>query len=99
MIGVSRKPSLSNSALMARTRPSIMSLGATMSAPAAYHHPPGHYVNGRIHFDVTTNPMPLAQIGILLAAYPTVRGTLQASGSGDIDLSPDAQIGRASWRE
>ena len=61
------------------------------SLTASYHHPPGHYGNGRIHFDVTTNPMPLAQIRVLLAAYPTVRGTLQASGSGDIDVSPDAQ--------
>jgi translocation and assembly module TamB len=61
------------------------------SLTAAYHHPPGHYLNGRIHFDVTTNPMPLAQISILAAEYPTVRGTLQATGSGDIDVRPDAQ--------
>ncbi|MGA3017510.1 MAG: translocation/assembly module TamB domain-containing protein [Bryobacteraceae bacterium] len=61
------------------------------SLTAAYHHPAGHYRNGRIHFDITTNPMPLAQISILLAEYPTVRGTLQATGSGDIDVSPDAR--------
>ncbi len=61
------------------------------SLTAAYHHPPGHYRNGHIHFDVSTNPMPLAQISVLLAEYPTVRGTLQATGSGDIDVSSDAQ--------
>src|ERR1035441_3727634 len=41
--------------------------------------------------------MPLAQISVLLAGYPTVRGTLQATGSGDIDVSPDAQ-GNAFYR-
>jgi hypothetical protein len=35
MIGVSSKPSLSSSLLMAATRPSIMSEGATISAPAS----------------------------------------------------------------
>jgi hypothetical protein len=35
MIGVSVKPFLSSAARMAATRPSIMSLGATMSAPAS----------------------------------------------------------------
>ena len=35
MIGVSLKPSRSSSSRIARTRPSIMSLGATMSAPAS----------------------------------------------------------------
>jgi hypothetical protein len=35
MIGVSAKPVSSSAARMAATRPSIMSLGATMSAPAA----------------------------------------------------------------
>ncbi len=35
MIGVSMKPRASSAERMARTRPSIMSLGATMSAPAA----------------------------------------------------------------
>ena len=32
---MSARPELSNSVRMARTRPSIMSLGATISAPAA----------------------------------------------------------------
>ncbi len=35
MIGVSGNPSLSSFARVAATRPSIMSLGATMSAPAS----------------------------------------------------------------
>src|SRR6266850_4721021 len=35
MIGVSAKPVSSSAARMAATRPSIMSLGATMSAPAS----------------------------------------------------------------
>ena len=35
MIGMSSKPSASSAARMAATRPSIMSLGATMSAPAS----------------------------------------------------------------
>lgn len=66
------------------------------SLNAAYHHAPGIYSTGRIHFDTSTNPMPLAQIHVLLAEYPTVHGTLQATASGDIDVSPDAQ-GNASY--
>jgi len=61
------------------------------SLAAAYRHPAGHYRNGRIHFDVTTNAMPLAQISVLVAEYPSIRGTLQSTGSGEIDVSPDAR--------
>jgi len=86
-----------NTALIEITGGQIQAGGKRATLAASYRHEPGIYRRGRIHFDTTTNSMPLAEIRLLVAEYPGVRGTLEAAGSGDIDVSPDTQ-GNASYR-
>jgi translocation and assembly module TamB len=75
-----------------------LSAGAKrVSLKASYTHEPEIYRRGRIHFDGSTNAMPLNEIRELIAEYPSARGSLQATGSGDIDVAPDSQ-GNASYR-
>lgn len=55
---------------------------------AAYEHAAGNYEAGRLRFQVTSNAMPLNQIQTLLAERPSVKGTVQVTARGDVNLAP-----------
>jgi translocation and assembly module TamB len=59
---------------------------------ASYHHAPGKPETGRLHFQVRTNAMPLADIATVQEARPGVKGTLQVTGNGDLDLGAQTRI-------
>jgi translocation and assembly module TamB len=58
---------------------------------ATYHHTPTRLDEGRIRFQVSTNASPVEQIRNIAEQRPDLKGTLQISASGDIDLTPTAK--------
>ena len=55
---------------------------------ANYQFTAGRIDTGRLHFQVTSNVLPLDQIQTLAKSRPGVKGTAQVTASGDLDLSP-----------
>ncbi|MBZ5575815.1 MAG: translocation/assembly module TamB domain-containing protein [Acidobacteriia bacterium] len=60
----------------------------------SFEHEPNRLDAGRVHFQVESNALPLAEIRTLAQVRPGIRGTLQIAASGAIDLLP-AGNGRA----
>jgi translocation and assembly module TamB len=58
---------------------------------ATYHHVPDHFDQGRIHFQLATDPSPVEQIRTFAEQRPDLKGTVQVTASGDIDLTPAAK--------
>jgi translocation and assembly module TamB len=56
------------------------------------HHAPDHFDTGRLHFEVSTNVMPLAGIRTLATAGTGMQsGTVQVTAGGDVELRPQAK--------
>lgn len=60
-------------------------------------HAPKRFDTGRLAFRIQSNGLPLDQLRTLAQARPGVRGTLQVSANGAIDLSPGSS-GAAGFR-
>jgi translocation and assembly module TamB len=58
---------------------------------ATYHHNPTRFDEGRIHFQLSTNPSPIEAIHAVAEQRPDLKGTAQVTASGDIDLTPTAK--------
>lgn len=58
---------------------------------ATYHHAPAHFDEGRINFRLSTNPSPVEQIHHFAEQRPDIKGTVQITASGDIELTPSAK--------
>ncbi len=53
-----------------------------------YEHTHDHFDQGRLHFQVASNSMPLDQVHTLVKLRPGVKGVIQVTGAGDLDLVP-----------
>jgi len=58
---------------------------------ATYHHNPARFDEGRVHFQLSTNASPLEQIHAVTEQRPDLKGTVQATATGDIDLAPGSK--------
>ncbi|MBZ5621926.1 MAG: translocation/assembly module TamB domain-containing protein [Acidobacteriia bacterium] len=64
---------------------------------ATFDHAPDRFDAGRLRFQVATNAMPLDQIRRLEKERPGVKGTVQLSASGEVDITPPAK-GQTGFR-
>jgi translocation and assembly module TamB len=62
---------------------------------AAYAHTPGDFSEGRLRFEITTNPMPLDQIRTLQEARPGLAGTARLAARGMAAIRPPTSARRA----
>ena len=58
---------------------------------ATFQHPAGHFDTGRLRFDVSSNAMPVEEIRSLVDLRPGMKGTLQVTASGQVELRPSAK--------
>jgi translocation and assembly module TamB len=58
------------------------------SVSAAYRHVQGHFDTGHLKLQVSTNARPLEQIRTIHNEYPDLKGTVQVTGDGELDISP-----------
>ncbi|MEO8368528.1 MAG: translocation/assembly module TamB domain-containing protein [Candidatus Solibacter sp.] len=71
----------------------VLSAGAKqVRLSATLQHQPGKFDTGRLRFNVATNLMPAEDIQTLVQARPGIRGTLQVTAGGEIELQPTAKI-------
>ena len=63
---------------------------------ASFDHPAGSWESGRLRFQAQSNAMPLDQIATLEKVRPGVKGTIQLTASGAIDLLSSG--GKESFR-
>jgi translocation and assembly module TamB len=59
-----------------------------VSVAGAFQHAPNVFDTGRLHFDVTTNSMPLDQVHVVQVQRPGLNGMVQVKASGDADVAP-----------
>jgi translocation and assembly module TamB len=57
-----------------------------------FQHPAGHFDSGRLRFDVSTNVMAQEEIQAIAELHPGLKGTLQVTASGEVELHPTAKI-------
>ena len=60
---------------------------------ATFRHQPDHFDTGHLEFDVSSNVMPLEEILEVAALHPGMKGTLQATASGQVELQPATRSG------
>ncbi len=66
-----------------------MAAGASqIQLTATFDHAPDHLDTGRLRFQVGSNTIPLDQIHTLQEARPGVKGAVQLSAGGDVQLVP-----------
>jgi translocation and assembly module TamB len=58
-----------------------------------FQHQPGHFDTGRLNFDVSSNVMSFEEIREIAALHPGMKGTLQATAKGQIELQPATKTG------
>jgi translocation and assembly module TamB len=61
---------------------------------ASYDHAAGSFDTGLLRFEITTNAMPLEQIATLAKARSGVKGTVEASAGGSIQIEPASRVRR-----
>jgi translocation and assembly module TamB len=59
---------------------------------ATYRHAPGKLDDGRLAFQVSSNPMPLAEIATLQEARPGASGAVQVAANGELDIAKTVRI-------
>jgi translocation and assembly module TamB len=69
----------------------------TAQLSATFDHAPQMLDAGRLHFQIGTSAAPLDQIKTLSAEYPGVKGAVQLTASGSVDLAP-ARNGEIEFR-
>ena len=60
---------------------------------ATYRHASESYKRGRLHAQAHTNAMPLDQIRVVQTRISGVKGTVEATVTGDLDIAPGAKGG------
>jgi translocation and assembly module TamB len=58
------------------------------SVSAAYHHAEGQFDTGHLQLRVATNARPLEQVRAIRTEYPDLKGTVQVTADGELDISP-----------
>jgi translocation and assembly module TamB len=66
----------------------IVAGAKTARVSGTFDHAPRVFDAGRLHFDAATNAMPVDQIHIMMADRPDIKGTLQVTAQGAVDLGP-----------
>ena len=66
--------------------------GKQVQVAGWFRHEPGRIDKGRVHFQVGTNVMPVEQIATLAKLRPGVKGTVQTTATGDLDLTPALRV-------
>ncbi len=61
----------------------------TAQLSAAFAHAPQIWNAGRLSFQIGTSATPMDQVKTLLAEYPGVKGVIQLTAAGSLDLAPD----------
>jgi translocation and assembly module TamB len=74
---------ISNAQLVAGTKQATLN--------ATYHHAPARFDEGRLHFQLNTNPSSVEEIRFIAEQRPDLKGVIQVAASGDIDLAPTAK--------
>jgi translocation and assembly module TamB len=54
----------------------------------SFQHPPDHFDSGRLRFDVSSNVMQEEEIQAIAELHPGIKGTLQVTASGQVELHP-----------
>jgi translocation and assembly module TamB len=57
---------------------------------ATYRHTPARFDQGRLHFQLSTNVMPVEQIQWVARRQPDIKGNVEVTASGDLDLALNA---------
>jgi translocation and assembly module TamB len=58
----------------------------------SFQHQAGHYDTGRLRFDVSSNVMAQEEIQAIAELRPGIKGTLQVTASGQVELHPTSKI-------
>jgi len=65
---------------------------------AAFEHAAASFDTGRLRFQVDSNTMPLEDIRAFAKSHPGVKGTVQLTAGGDIELVPPGKQGLERFR-
>ncbi len=57
-----------------------------------FQHPADHFDTGRLRFDVRSNVMAQEEIQAIAKLHPGIKGTLQVTASGQVELHPTAKL-------
>ena len=57
-----------------------------------FQHPADRFDTGRLRFDVSSNVMAQEEIRAIAELHPGIKGTLQVTASGQVELQPTAKI-------
>jgi translocation and assembly module TamB len=60
---------------------------------ATYRHQADHLDTGRLRFDVSSNVMAQEEIRAIAELHPGIKGTLQVTASGQVELEPATKTG------
>jgi translocation and assembly module TamB len=66
--------------------------GKELRFTGSFRHEPDRLDIGRAHFNVASNAMPIEEVRTIEALRPNVKGTVQFSASGDVDLTPAPRL-------
>jgi translocation and assembly module TamB len=58
-----------------------------------YQHQADHLDTGRLRFDVSSNVMAQEEIGAIAELHPGIKGTLQVTAGGQVELQPATKAG------
>ncbi|HEY1413536.1 MAG TPA: hypothetical protein VGF36_15425, partial [Rhodopila sp.] len=59
----------------------------------SFQHLPGHFDTGRLNFNASSNIMPLEEIRAVEEIHPGIKGTLQVTANGAVELQPATKTG------
>ncbi len=59
----------------------------------SFQHQPGHFDTGRLRFDASSNVMQLDEIQAVEDLHPGIKGTLQMTANGEVELQPSTKAG------
>lgn len=73
---------------IAVTSAQIAAGASQIQLTATFDHAPDHFDTGRLRFQVSSNTMPLDQIRLLREARPGIKGAVQLTAGGDVQIVP-----------
>jgi translocation and assembly module TamB len=77
-----------NASLIELTGGQLNAGNGQASVNGAYRHAPGHFDTGHLQLRVSTNARSLEQIRTLRNAFPGLKGTVQVTADGELDIAP-----------
>jgi autotransporter translocation and assembly factor TamB len=75
-----------NASLIELTGGQLNAGNGQASVNGAYRHAPGHFDTGHLQLRVSTNARSLEQIRTLRNAFPGLKGTVQVTADGELDI-------------